>query len=139
LKRCRWILVASLLLNAALLSTLAYLEAQHRVQRALRDLVAGSWARYAGAMQAHADFGNGVRRLYRPTPATLPNERSGFTGTREGDAEVWSWVYHREPWGGDRASAESFADGYNQRMKKDLADPASYEPHGPAAGRDNPL
>jgi hypothetical protein len=132
LKRSQFILTLSVLLNVVLLAILAYREVNYRIQRFLWESGAPSWARYAGSMQAHADFGNGVRRIYRPTLAA-PHDRARFTGEHEGDAEVWSWLYHSELGEASRAEAESFTDGYNRRMRNYIADPDSYEPNGLAA------
>jgi len=125
----------SLVLNVVLLAALTYREVNFRIQRFSRESDARGWARFAGSMQAHADYGNGVRRIYRPTLATSTSDRCGFTGDREGDAEVWSWLYHAELGEASRAAAESFADAYNKLMRKYMADPDSYEPHGVAATR----
>lgn len=135
LKPRRRILALSLLMNAALVIAFAAREVHHRVQRFLWESDAPSWAGYAGSMQAHADFGNGVRRFYRPTPAASLDARSAFTGHRDGQAEIWSWVYYPSLGEAARASAESFADAYNKRMKNYIADPGSYEPNGLAATR----
>ena len=131
MKRRRLILAVSMLLNVVLLGALAYREVQFAIQR----WEAQAWARYAGSMQAHADFGNGVRRFYHPTLAASTNDRGGFTGERDGDAEVWSFLYHAELGEASRATAELFADAYNKRMRNYIADPASYKPNGLAANR----
>ena len=73
MKRTRVILTLSLLLNVVLLGALAYRE----IQRLAWEFEAPSWARFAGSMQAHADFGNGVRRIYRPTLAASADDRPG--------------------------------------------------------------
>lgn len=131
----RRILALSLLMNAALVIAFASREVHYRIQRFVWESGAPSWAGYAGSMQAHADFGNGVRRFYRPTPEASSEARSAFTGDRDGQAEIWSWVYYPSLGEAARASAESFADAYNKRMKNYIADPGSYEPTGLAATR----
>jgi hypothetical protein len=98
-----------------------------------------SMSRYAGKLQASADFGNGVRRFYRPTLASDTNARSAFTGEREEGVEVWSWTYYSASWmvclidQADKASAEAFADTYNAQMRNFIKNPAKYDPHGEAA------
>lgn len=135
MKSRRFILTLSLLLNLVLLAVLGYREVNSHIQRLLWETDVPSWARYAGAMQAIADFGNGVRRIYRPTLATQTNDRPRFTGEHDGDAEVWSWLYYGEMGEASRAAAESFADGYNRRMRNYIANPSSYQPHQLAATR----
>ena len=80
MKRTRVILALSLLLNAILLGTLTYREMSFRIQRSLWESEAPNWAKYAGGMQAVADYGNGVRRFYRPTLAKDISENAAFTG-----------------------------------------------------------
>lgn len=47
-----------------------------------------SMAGYAAALQAHADFRNGVLRQYQLTE----DGRAAFTGRHDGPFEVWSWT-----------------------------------------------
>jgi len=134
--RLRRLLVAvSLLLNAALLLELYFREQPHRIDGFTWDAQAPAWAAYAGRMQAERHFAGGVRRLYRPAPAASFDDRCGFTGTREGEAEVWTWVYHPDSGDAARSSAEAFADAYNQRMRKYLADPGRDRPPHPPTAR----
>jgi hypothetical protein len=85
-----------------------------------------------GITSAFRDFGLGTRRIYRPKLRESKNERPEFTGEREGDAEVWSWLYFAElPM--SRAEAEAFADSYNKQMRKFIADPTIYRAYQFAA------
>ena len=123
LKRRRIILWLSMLLNAVLLAVLAGREISFRHQASLWDAQAPAWARYAGTMQAIADYGNGVRRIYRPT---LPNDlpaRGPFTGQVDQGCEVWAWIYYEELGEASRSSAVAFTDAYNKRMRNCIKDP----------------
>jgi hypothetical protein len=86
-------------------------------------------------MQAESHIAGGVRRLYRPAPAASIHDRSGFTGTREGETEVWAWVYQAGLGDAARTGAQAFTDGYNETMQRYLADPASRRPCTSAATR----
>lgn len=123
----------SLLLNLVLGGLLIYREVHFRTQQFAWEAEAPNWAKYAGAMQAHADFGNGVRRVYRAMLSSSSNSRAGFTGEHEGIAQVWSWTYHGELGNANRAAAESFTDAYNNRMRDYIANPNLYEPNRLAA------
>ncbi len=58
----------SLFLNVLLLFTLLVRKGQRwLVDKFQVEMEAPSWATFAGNMQASADYGNGVRRFYRPT------------------------------------------------------------------------
>jgi hypothetical protein len=137
MKLPRLIAIVSLLLNAALLAEV-YFREWRKIDRSLSIEHVAIWAHYAGAMQAERDFGRGVRRLYRPTPELSWKDRSVFTGTREGGAEVWTRVYS-EDWDASRVGEHAFAAAYNEAMRKYLADPASCSPpiseSGSAGGR----
>jgi hypothetical protein len=135
LKRTRLILTLSLLLNAILLGVLACREVNLRIQRLLQESDAPGWAKYAGAMQAVADYGNGVRRFYRPTLAKDTSARASFTGELDQGAEVWTWIYYESVGEASRSSAVAFIDAYNARMRNFIKDPASYEKNGVAATR----
>ncbi len=125
----------SLILNALLLFALLAREGQHMLLRFQTETEAPSWATYAGAMQAVADYGNGVRRFYRPTLANDTSARSSFTGQIDQGAEVWSWTYFGNMGEASRLSAVAFTDAYNARMLNFLKDPASYAHNGVAATR----
>jgi hypothetical protein len=86
-------------------------------------------------MQAESHIAGGVRRLYRPAPAASIHDRSGFTGTLEGETEVWAWVYQADLGDAARDGAQSFADAYNEKMQKYLGNPASRRPCTSAATR----
>jgi hypothetical protein len=135
LKRTRIILTLSLLLNAVLLGVLAYREVNFRIQRFLWESEAPGWAKYAGAMQAVADYGNGLRRFYRPTLAKDTSARASFTGELDQGAEVWTWIYYENMGEASRSSAVAFTDAYNARMLNFIKDPESYEKNGVAATR----
>jgi hypothetical protein len=135
LKRTRVILTLSLLLNAVLLGVLAYREVNFRIQRFLWESEAPGWAKYAGAMQAVADYGNGVRRFYRPTLAKETSAKASFTGQLDQGAEVWTWIYFDNMGEASRSSALAYTDAYNARMLNFIKDPASYERNGVAATR----
>lgn len=133
MRRTQIILTLSLLLNAILLVTLAYRETNFRIQRFLWESEAPSWAKYAGGMQAVADYGNGVRRFYRPTFAKDTGVSASFTGQLDQGAEVWTWIYYGT--GASQASATAYTDAYNARMLDFIKDPAAYGKNGVAATR----
>ncbi|HYV39987.1 MAG TPA: hypothetical protein VE988_30155 [Gemmataceae bacterium] len=127
----RLILTVSLLANVALIAVFAFRESQ----RFLWESEAPRWAKYAGAMQAHADFGNGVRRFYRAVPAASVNERAMFTGEHDGTAEVWTHLYFNGQGVDSRRTAEAYVDAYNKRMRGYIADPNSYKLNGLSANQ----
>jgi len=131
MNRTRRILVASFAINLALLAALAFLGFRIWLSNSEMD----AWARYAGKMQAHADFGNGVRRFYRPTVAKSIEDRGGFDGEHDGDAEIWSWIVYAGLGSSSQRSAEAFTEAYNRRMREYIAKPELYKPHGVAANR----
>jgi hypothetical protein len=135
LKRSRAILTLSLLLNGILLGVLAYREVNVRIQRMSWESESPGWAKYAGAMQAVADYGNGVRRLYRATLAKDAGVKASFTGQVDRGAEVWTWIYYEEMGDASRAAAAAFTEAYNARMLNFMKDPGAYSRNGVAARR----
>lgn len=123
----------SLVLNALLLIFLLFREGQHWLIRFQSETEAPGWARYAGAMQAIADYGNGVRRLYRPIQSSEAVQKAKFTGEIEHGAQVWTWIYHEQLGEAARQSALAFTDGYNARMRNFIDDPQSYSSNASAA------
>ena len=117
MKNPRWILVCSLLLNAALLLALAAGYAYHRFDRGRWDMELWASALYAGTMQAIADHENGTRRIYRLVPASSPDDRGSFTGETESGAEIWTRIYYPVSGEAARRAHESFVQGYNNRMR----------------------
>jgi hypothetical protein len=85
-------------------------------------------AAYAGTMQAIADFGHGVHRLYRPTLATAADGSSyrHFTGQTDHGAEVWTWSYYTSTLSFNEASARAFTEAYNRRILNFIANPAPF-------------
>ena len=123
----------SLLTNVVLLYVIFVRESQNRLARFYMEQESPSWAAYAGAMQAIADFGNGVRRFYRPTLTEDTRARSSFTGQLDQGAQVWSWIYFGNLGEPSRLSAIAYTDAYNARMLKFIQDPSSYSRNGAAA------
>jgi hypothetical protein len=124
---------ASLILNGILLLALAAREGQHMLLRFQMETEAPHWAKYAGAMQAIADFGNGVRRFYRPTLGTDSTTKASYTGQLDHGAEVWSWIYYRNLGESSRLSAVAYTEAYNARMMNFIKEPESYRANGAAA------
>ena len=126
----------SLALNMLLLAALLAREGQHLLLRFQMETEAPSWAKYAGAMQAVADYGNGVRRLYRPALATdVGSHQTSFTGRTEDGVEVWSWTYYANGGECSRLCAEAYADAYDARMRNFIKHPRTYANNGVAATR----
>jgi hypothetical protein len=123
----------SLLANVILLVALFTREAENRLGRFQMEHEAPSWAGYAGAMQAIADYGNGVRRFYRPTFTNDLRAKSSFTGQFDQGAEVWSWIYFGDMGEASRLSAVAFTEAYNARMMNFMKDPSSFTRNGAAA------
>ena len=137
MKLQRLIAIISVLLNAALLIEV-YFSRSHETDPLVSEAQVSGWAGYAGAKQAEADFGRGVRRVYRAAPAASCDDRGGFTGERDGAAEIWACVYHPGLGEADRIGADAFAGAYNETMRGYLAGPmdaaghASLKSRGPA-------
>jgi hypothetical protein len=121
--------------NAILLGALAYREINFRIQRFMWESEVPGWAKYAGAMQAVADYGNGVRRFYRPIFAKDTSARASFTGQLDQGAEVWTWIYYQDTGDASKSAAVAYTDAYNARMLNFIKDPTSYEKNGVAATR----
>jgi len=80
------VLCISLLGNAGLLGRAWWTNQQW-------EMAMNGIASYAAAMQAHADFANGVRRQYELSEG----EKSGYTHRNDGPFEVWQWTYYPNP------------------------------------------
>jgi hypothetical protein len=129
----------SILINCLLALAVSLLGFELLMEHLYVELQVTSMSRYAGALQASADFGNGVRRFYRPTPAKDTSAGPTFTGERDRGVEVWSQPFCSVSWmvylidQADKTRAEAFADAYNARMRDFIKNPAKYDPHGEAA------
>ncbi|HXE55399.1 MAG TPA: hypothetical protein VN541_20410 [Tepidisphaeraceae bacterium] len=77
-----------------------------------RDELYG-FATYAGSMQAHADYCNGVLREYELSAGG----HSDFTGRRDGPFQIWRWTYYPDLGRNNRFANQAFVQAYNSRMK----------------------
>lgn len=83
-------------------------------------------AGYAAAMQAYADFANGVLRQYELVP---DENRAKFTGRHDGPFEVWTWPYFPSLGRGDIYATQRFVEIYNLKMRYMQRNPAAFDPH----------
>lgn len=103
-------------------------ESGQVIVRVQSEMEVQNWARFAGGMQAVADYGNGVRRIYRPVLNDKLETRSSFTGQHDDrGAEIWSWVYYSESSAMSRIGAEAFTAAYDRRMRGFMDDPKSFD------------
>jgi hypothetical protein len=82
------------------------------------------FATYAGAMQAHADYGNGVRRQYE----LVADIRSGFTSRHDGPFGVWRWTYYPNLGQSKLFANKAFVETYNSKMKFMQQHPEQFRP-----------
>jgi hypothetical protein len=76
------------------------------------------FATYAGAIQAHVDFGNGVRRQYELFAESGAGiSRRGFSGRHDGTSEIWQWTYYPSLGQNHWFANRTFVDMYNSKMK----------------------
>lgn len=80
------------------------------------------FATYAGAMQAHADYANGVHRQYE----LVADTRSGFTGRHDGPFEVWRWTYYPDLGQSHLRANQAFVEMYNTKMRFMLQHPDEF-------------
>jgi hypothetical protein len=73
------------------------------------------WANYAGKLQARVWFEEGRTRLLELSP----NPKSGFTGRKDGDFEIWTWTcYTNSSWLVASDADRHFVEAFNQRMRQ---------------------
>ena len=91
------------------------------------------FAAYAGAMQAHADYRNGVLRQYE----LIADSHTGFTGQRDGPFEVWGWNFYPSLGRIDRIANEAFVEVYDKKMKFMQQHPEQFQPDETGAHKTN--
>ena len=114
------LLIASVLGNAALL-----LRAWWTNQR--WEMAIYGMSSFAGALQAHADFRNGVRRQYELST----DGKVEYTRRNDGPFEVWKWPYYPDSsvlGHGDAFGNDSFVQTYNAKMKAMNEHPERFTP-----------
>ena len=74
-----------------------------------------TWAEYAGKLQARVWFQEGKYRVLELSP----DEKSQFTGKKDGDFEIWTWThYTNSSWMVARSADRQFVEAFNQRMRQ---------------------
>jgi hypothetical protein len=86
-------------------------------------------ATYAGAMQADADFRNGVLRFYELTPDTKAED----THRKDGPFEVWTRTYYPNLGHAHEFAEQRFVEMYNEKMRYMHAHPERFDPNGDSA------
>ena len=83
------------------------------------------WAYGSGTMQAIEDAQHGNYRVLRLTTVITGDGKYADTGGRDNGIAIWSWPTYPILGEASRDANQAFVDGYNARMKKEIADAAT--------------
>jgi hypothetical protein len=119
------LLILSLLGNAALLMRSWWTNQEWETE-------AVGMASYAGAMQALADFHDGVLRQYELSEG----DETGYTQRNDGPFEIWHWPYHPSLGHGHVFSSQRFVEMYNSKMRYMHEHPDGFNFNGNGAHRE---
>jgi hypothetical protein len=83
-------------------------------------------ATYTGAMQADADFRNGILRLFE----LVADTKSEDTHRKDGPFEVWTWTWYPDLGHANEFAEERFVEMYDEKMRYMYAHPEKFNPNG---------